>query len=185
MLNQLRCLFVKAFENTNNMGIEIERKFLLKNEDWKSLVSKSTVFKQGYLVSGANLDDQNLEQGKSSVRIRIEGECANINIKSMTLSITRQEYEYSIPLDDALKMLDELCEKPLVEKTRHIVKYDSHKWEVDVFSGANEGLVVAEIELNDEAEKFSIPSWIGQEVSDQVKYYNMNLIHNPYLNWNE
>ena len=190
MLNLLRCLFVKAFENTYDMGIEIERKFLLKNDDWKSLVSKSTVFKQGYLVSGNNSDDQNLdgqnlEQGKSSVRIRVEGDSANINIKSMTLSITRQEYEYPIPLGDALKMLDELCEQPLVEKTRHIVKYDNHKWEIDVFSGANKGLVVAEIELNDEAEKFSIPSWIGREVSDQVKYYNVNLIHNPYSNWNE
>lgn len=182
------------------MGIEIERKFLIKNDSWKSLVSKSTTFKQGYLVSGdnsngqnldgqylegQNLEGQNLDQGKSSVRIRIEGESANINIKSMTLSITRQEYEYPIPLGDALKMLDELCELPLVEKTRHIVKYDSHKWEIDVFSGANEGLVVAEIELNNEAEKFSIPSWIGKEVSDEVKYYNVNLIHNPYSNWNK
>ena len=167
------------------MGIEIERKFLLKNDDWKSLVLKSTVFKQGYLVSGNNSDEQSLDQGKSSVRIRIEGDSANINIKSMTLSITRQEYEYSIPLDDALNMLDELCEQPLVEKIRHIVKYDNHKWEIDVFSGSNEGLVVAEIELNNEAEKFSIPSWIGQEVSEQVKYYNMNLIYNPYSSWNE
>jgi len=185
MLNLLHYLFVKAFENTNTMGIEIERKFLLKNDDWKSLVLKSTAFKQGYLVSGNNSNEQNLDKSKSSVRVRVEGDSANINIKSMTLSITRQEYEYSIPLNDALKMLDELCEQPLVEKTRHIVKYDNHKWEIDVFSGANEGLVVAEIELNNEAEKFSIPSWIGQEVSEQVKYYNVNLIHNPYSNWNE
>ena len=190
MLNLLHYLFVKAFENTNNMGIEIERKFLLENDDWKNLVLKSTVFKQGYLVSGNNSNDQNLggqnlDKSKSSVRVRVEGDSANINIKSMTLSITRQEYEYSIPLDDALKMLDELCEQPLVEKTRHIVEYDNHKWEIDVFSGENEGLVVAEIELNNEAEKFSMPSWVGQEVSEQVKYYNVNLIQNPYSSWNK
>lgn len=160
------------------MGLEIERKFLLKNDDWKKLVSKSTAFKQGYLVSPNSIDD-----AKSSVRLRIEGDEANINIKSMTLSITRQEYEYPIPLADALKMLKELCEQPLVEKTRHIVNYESHTWEIDVFLGDNEGLVVAEIELENENEEFSLPDWIGEEVSEKVKYYNVNLIEMPYSKW--
>lgn len=163
------------------MGIEIERKFLLKNDDWKQRVSSSTDFKQGYLV-GAN---DNSRSGKASVRIRIEGDSANVNIKSMTLDISRQEYEYSIPLEDAVKMLTELCEKPLIEKVRHVVKHEGHEWEVDVFSGDNEGLIVAEIELQNENEQFSVPSWIGEEVSDQVKYYNVNLIHNPFSSWNK
>lgn len=160
------------------MGIEIERKFLLKNDDWKALVSSSTYFKQGYLVGAYNSSS-----GKASVRIRIEGDNANINIKSMTLAITRQEYEYSIPLEDAMKMLNELCEKPLIEKVRHVVKHEEYEWEVDVFSGDNEGLIVAEIELQNENEQFSIPDWIGEEVSEQVKYYNVNLIHNPFSSW--
>ena len=155
------------------MGIEIERKFLLKNDDWISQVSTSTYFKQGYL-SGSE---------KSSVRVRIEGDKSNINIKSMTLSITRQEYEYGIPLVDAEKLLLELCEQPLIEKTRHIVNYEGYKWEVDVFEGENKGLIVAEIELKDEKEVFPLPEWIGEEVSDQIKYYNVNLIKHPYSQW--
>ena len=163
------------------MGIEIERKFLLKNDEWKDQVSASTYFKQGYLVGTHSGDENN--SVKSSVRIRIEGDNANINIKSMTLSITRQEYEYAIPIDDATKMLDELCEQPLIEKTRHIVKFDGHKWEIDVFAGDNDGLIVAEIELQDENEKFTIPSWLGEDVSDQIKYYNVSLVKNPYSSW--
>ncbi|VAW91215.1 Adenylate cyclase [hydrothermal vent metagenome] len=155
------------------MGIEIERKFLLKNDNWKQDVSTSAVIKQGYLAGS----------DKSSVRIRIEGDKANINIKSMTLAITRQEYEYSIPLDDAEKLLQDLCEQPQINKTRYIVKYKEHKWEIDVFSGDNEGLVVAEIELKSEDEAFSIPEWIGEEVSEQVKYYNVNLIKYPFSSW--
>lgn len=160
------------------MGIEIERKFLLKNDNWKDLVSASTYFKQGYLVAGNNTDT-----GKSSVRIRIEGDKANINIKSMTLSVTRQEYEYVIPLGDAKQMLDNLCIQPIIEKTRHIVDYDGHRWEIDVFAGDNEGLIVAEIELQNENEKFTLPDWIGEDVSDQIKYYNVSLVKNPYSSW--
>lgn len=155
------------------MAIEIERKFLLKNDNWRNQVISSTLFKQGYL-SGSD---------KASVRVRIEGEKANINIKSMTLCITRQEYEYTIPLSDAETMLDSLCEKPLVEKTRHIVMYKEHKWEIDEFSGDNEGLFVAEIELNDETEAFAIPDWLGEDVSDQPEYYNVNLVKHPFKNW--
>ncbi len=157
------------------MGIEIERKFLLKNDSWKQAVSSSVVIKQGYLAGS----------DKASVRIRIEGDKANINIKSMTLAITRQEYEYSIPLDDAEKLLQDLCEQPKIEKTRYIVKHQDHKWEIDVFTGDNKGLVVAEIELQSEDEKFFRPEWVGDEVSDQVKYYNVNLVKYPFSSWSQ
>lgn len=177
MLNQWHFLY----ENSDYfMALEIEKKFLLSNNDWYDLIDSSTYFKQGYL-NGAENSNNDL---KSSVRIRIEGNKANINIKSMTLSITRQEYEYSIPLDDAEKMLEELCNQPLIEKTRHIVKYKGHKWEIDVFEGDNKGLIVAEIELKSEDEKFDIPSWIAEEVSSQEKYYNVCLVKNPYSKWN-
>ncbi len=155
------------------MAIEIERKFLLKNDNWKQSVVSSALIRQGYL---ANSD-------KASVRIRIDGDIANINIKSMTLAITRQEYEYAIPVEDAEKLLTDLCQQPQIEKTRYIVMHEGHKWEIDVFAGDNAGLVVAEIELDSEDESFAMPDWAGQEVSDQIKYYNVNLINNPYSTW--
>lgn len=160
------------------MAIEIERKFLLKNNGWKKQVVSSTQFKQGYLN-----DTEEKDKAKSSVRVRIEGEKANINIKSMTLSVSRQEYEYAIPVKDAEKMLNDLCIKPLVEKTRHIVLYEGHKWEIDVFEGENKGLIVAEIELADETEIFKKPDWLGEEVSEQEQYYNVCLVKNPYSTW--
>jgi len=161
------------------VGIEIERKFLLKNNNWKQNVSSSAQIRQGYLV-GANTN-----LAKSSVRIRIEADKANINIKNMTLDITRQEYEYEIPVVDAEKLLYDLCEKPQISKIRYIVMHKNHKWEIDVFEGDNQGLVVAEIELLAEDESFAIPEWIGLEVSDQVKYYNVNLIEYPYSSWSD
>jgi len=160
------------------MAQEIERKFLLKNNDWEKEVSSSCYFKQGYLNQTEDRDNV-----KSSVRVRIEGDKANINIKSKTLSISRQEYEYSIPLDDATKMLDELCLKPLIEKTRHLVYRDGNKWEIDVFEGDNKGLVVAEIELDYERAEFVKPDWLGVEVSEQEKYYNVRLVKHPYTRW--
>jgi len=161
------------------MGVEIEKKYLLKNDSWKDKVSNSTAFKQGYL------NDTDNSGNKSSVRIRIEGDSANINIKSMTLSITRQEYEYPIPLNDAEKLLNDLCNKPLIEKTRHIVYYEECKWEIDEFEGDNKGLVVAEIELQNEKDDVPLPEWIGVEVSDQEKYYNVCLVKNPYSQWSK
>lgn len=155
------------------MGIEIERKFLLKNDGWKSSIKTFRAISQGYLVNTG---------GKSSVRVRLDGDKANINIKSLELSITRQEYEYPIPVHDARKMLDSLC-TGLVSKTRHIVLYDGHEWEIDVFDGDNAGLVVAEIELSKEDEVFSRPEWLGEEVSDDARYYNMNLVKHPYKLW--
>ena len=111
------------------MGIEIERKFLLKNDNWKPLVTKSKVIKQGYLQSGLDTSQ------KSSIRVRISNHKANINIKSVDLIMKRQEYEYEIPLDDAEQMLGTLCGEVIIEKTRHYVPHASHMWEVDVFEG--------------------------------------------------
>ncbi|PCI11849.1 MAG: adenylate cyclase [Thiotrichales bacterium] len=113
------------------MAIEIERKFLLKNDNWKSLVTNTLVIKQGYLQSGVN------ESHKASVRIRISNDDANINIKSINRTMVRQEYEYSIPLTDAKQMLATLCDEVIITKTRYHVPYKSHLWEVDIFEGCN------------------------------------------------
>jgi len=159
------------------MAIEIERKFLLKNDDWKSLVTKTHVIKQGYLQSGLEASQ------KSSVRIRISNQQANINIKSVDLIMVRQEFEYAIPLDDAQQMLATLCGDVVVEKTRYHVPFGNHLWEVDVFEGENAGLQMAEIELSDVDETFEKPDWIGQDVSEDERYYNIYLLKKPYNQW--
>jgi adenylate cyclase len=155
------------------MATEIERKFLLKNSSWRELADEGTDYSQGYLV-GSKL---------ASVRVRIEGNKAFLNIKSATIDITRQEYEYEIPVDEAAEMLDTLCEKPLISKTRYHVKMDAHLWEIDVFNGDNEGLVVAEVELNDKDEFFVKPDWLGKEVSTDERYYNVCLVKHPFKKW--
>ncbi len=155
------------------MGIEIEKKFLLCNDDWRAEADAGTAFRQGYLVGS----------DKASVRVRIEGDNANINIKSATLGITRQEFEYPIPLEDAQNLLENLCEKPLIEKTRYHVRHTGHVWEIDVFEGENAGLVVAEIELDDEDEAFARPDWLGEEVSGDPRYYNVSLVKHPFCDW--
>ncbi len=155
------------------MGIEIEKKFLLANDDWRQQVVKSIKFRQGYLVGS----------DKASVRVRIQGDQANINIKGATLGIRRQEFEYSIPMEDADELLSTLCDKPLIEKTRNYITSGKHTWEIDEFSGDNQGLIVAEIELSDEAEDFELQDWLGEEVSEDTRYYNSMLIKNPYKNW--
>lgn len=155
------------------VAVEIERKFLLKNNNWRKHVQTSNIIRQGYL---APLDT-------SSVRVRIEGEHANINIKSATIGIKRLEYEYEIPLKDALEMLDKLCRQPQVHKTRHRIPVADHVWEIDEFYDENKGLIVAEIELSSESESFELPEWIAEEVSDDPRYYNVNLIKHPYKLW--
>lgn len=156
------------------MGLEIERKFLLKNDRWREQVSSSSLIRQGYL---APLDT-------SSVRVRIDGDKANINIKSATLGVSRLEYEYAIPMTDAVEMLNKLCRNPQVHKTRHIVLVGTHVWEIDEFYDENQGLIVAEIELADENEAFEQPDWLGEEVSDDPRYYNVNLVKHPFCDWN-
>ena len=167
------------------MAIEIERKFLLKNDDWKSLVTKTHVIKQGYLQSGLTATQ------KSSVRIRISNQQANINIKSADQTMIRQEYEYPIPVNDAEQILATLCEEGIIEKTRHYVPYNSdsspngksHLWEIDIFEKENVGLVMAEIELTHADESFHVPDWIGEEVTDDERYYNIYLLKKPYKLW--
>lgn len=156
------------------MAIEIERKFLVDNNEWKESADEGTHYSQGYLIGSEN----------ASVRVRIQGDKAFINIKSATIDIVRQEFEYEIPLIDATEMLETLCEKPLIDKVRYHVKIDHHVWEIDVFSGDNKGLIVAEIELNDKDELFDKPSWLGEEVSDDARYYNVCLVKHPFKDWN-
>ncbi len=157
------------------MAIEIERKFRILNDEWKSSIVKSTPFRQGYLGTDK----------LSSTRIRISNNSAFLNIKSATLGIFRNEYEYEIPLSDATEMLANLCHKPLIEKTRYYVEHTEHTWEIDVFEGDNKGLIVAEIELQNEAEIFAKPSWIGAEVSHDQRYYNVCLVSHPYKDWTD
>lgn len=160
------------------MAIEIERKFLVLNDSWRAAADAGLQLKQGYLsrVTGD-------AAVRSSVRVRTDGEQAFLNIKSATLGIRRQEYEYPLPLVDAEEMLTNLCVGAVVEKTRYHVHAGAHVWEIDVFSGANTGLIVAEIELNDEAETFVRPDWLGAEVSADPRYYNVCLADHPYSSW--
>lgn len=155
------------------MATEIERKFLVISDAWRAAAAPGIRFRQGYL-SGT---------GKASVRVRVEGREANLNIKGATLGVRRREFEYAIPLDDANEMLDELCTGGIVEKTRFLVPVGGHTWEVDVFEGANAGLVLAEIELEHEDETFEKPAWAGAEVSDDPRYYNVYLAEHPYTTW--
>lgn len=155
------------------MATEIERKFLLKSDAWRSEADAGVPMRQGYLIGAA----------KASVRVRISGDQAYLNIKSATLGVQRQEYEYAIPVQEATELLDTLCEKPLIEKTRYHVQHGGHTWEVDVFEGDNQGLEVAEIELSDADEDFARPDWLGEEVSHDTRYYNVCLVKHPYKDW--
>ena len=155
------------------MGVEIERKFLVSDDSWRSQADAGDRYRQGYLA----------HDPQRSVRVRIAGERAWLNIKSATSPVRRLEYEYLIPLGDAQEMLETLRVYDCVDKTRYLVKHGKHVWEVDVFEGANAGLIVAEIELDDEDEAFEKPDWLGREVSDDPRYYNMNLAKQPYTTW--
>lgn len=155
------------------MPIEIERKFLVRDERWRAAADGGVRFRQGYLIGSK----------QASVRVRIEGEQANLNIKGATLGVRRLEYEYAIPLQEANELLDTLCEKPLIEKIRYTLRHGDHLWEIDRFEGDNAGLVVAEIELADENEPFERPEWLGEEVSADPRYYNVSLVKHPYREW--
>lgn len=152
--------------------MEIERKFLVRGQDYRTLALASYIA-QGYLNSDKN----------RTVRVRIDNDCAYLTVKSVTVGITRSEYEYAIPLPDAKHMIENLCEKPAIEKHRYRISIENKIWEVDEFLGENEGLVIAEIELESESEHFHKPSWIGAEISNDPRYYNANLVKNPYKNW--
>jgi len=156
------------------MGKEIERKFLVLSDKFRDNF-EGTLYKQGYISS----DPQHI------VRVRITAKEAYITLKGELKGVTRAEYEYPIPVNDANEILDILCEKPLIEKTRYKVDYKGFLWEIDVFHGDNEGLVIAEIELANEEVDFHKPEWLGVEVTQDMRYYNSNLIKNPYNNWNK
>jgi adenylate cyclase len=161
------------------MGIEIERKFLLSDDSWRQLPSRSERIAQGYLIGAQALRDG---MARASVRVRRTGERAWLNIKSAQLGIERAEFEYPMPLADAEQMLAELCDGVL-EKIRHHVVVDGTLFEIDEFFGDNAGLVVAEVELTAQDASFPRPSWLGREVSHLVRYYNVNLIDHPYAQW--
>lgn len=154
------------------MGIEIERKFLLLNDSWRASVSTSQYLAQGYLGGT-----------RSSVRVRVSGDQAWLNIKSHTLGSSRLEFEYRIPRSDADTMLAELADGPVVSKTRHHVPVGTHVYEIDEFDGANAGLIVAEIELAAVDEAFPRPEWLGADVTDDSRYYNIQLVRRPYTTW--
>lgn len=153
------------------MNIEIERKFLLKNSLWRE-EANGVRYKQAYLN----------EKGDNTVRVRIEGDKAKLTIKSKANNISRMEFEYDIPMEDAEKLFL-IAKTSAVEKNRYKIMYEGNCWEVDEFLGDNEGLVVAEIELESETQIFAKPAWIGEEVSGDSRYTNANLARNPYKNW--
>jgi adenylate cyclase len=154
------------------MGVEIERKFLVRDTRWKAL-GQGMLIRQGYLSS----------HGDRIVRVRILDKEAVLTIKGRSKGATRGEWEYPIPLADAEVFLDTLCEKPLIEKYRYRIPHDGMTWEVDEFLGENAGLVVAEIELDAEDQAFSIPDWIGDDVTHDARYVNANLLRHPFSKW--
>lgn len=154
------------------MGIEIERKFLVKGDAWLSDADEGLACRQGYLDSGKGI----------TVRARIMGDKAYLTIKGATVGITRSEFEYEIPVPDAERLLA-LCRDAIVEKRRHLIEHDGMTWELDVFSGANAGLVMAEIELESEDQLFNLPNWVGPEVSADPRYRNGHLARHPFRTW--
>jgi adenylate cyclase len=153
------------------MGVEIERKFLVTGTAWKALAA-GVHTRQGYLSIARH----------RTVRVRIAGDRGFLTIKGKTQGLSRAEFEYAIPVEDAAAMLD-LCDKPLIEKTRYRVPFGAHTWEVDEFHGANAGLVVAEVELGSADEEPALPPWVGREVSGDARYYNANLVKRPFTTW--
>ena len=154
------------------MGKEIEKKFLITSEDWRGL-AEGIHYCQGYLST----------EKDRTVRVRTINEKGFLTIKGRAIGETRLEFEYEIPVEDARELLRELCQKPLIEKTRYKIPFDGFTWEVDEFTGENQGLIFAEIELKYEGEKFTQPHWIGQEVTGEPRYYNANLVNTPYRDW--
>jgi adenylate cyclase len=153
------------------MGIEIERKFLLRDDSWRGTERAALRMTQGYLGGE-----------RCSVRVRVAGAAAWLNVKSLTLGVSRSEYEFAIPADEARQMLAEFC-PAVLDKVRYRVPFGGHEFEIDEFLGDNAGLVVAEIELSAPDQPFERPPWLGDEVSDDARYYNINLVRAPYRTW--
>ena len=167
------------------MALEIERKFLVLDDAWRTQAKEVIPMAQGYLNDLASMDTESNGGGQRvSVRVRLEGDEARINLKSREVGHTRQEFDYPIPVDDARALLD-LCVGGLIDKRRHLVEHLGHLWEVDEFLGDNAGLVVAEVELDAGDEWFERPAWLGLEVTDSTRYYNLALASRPYSQWSE
>lgn len=156
------------------MALEIERKYLIDLEKISPLENGIRI-KQGYLSTDKN----------AVVRVRVKNDKAYLTIKGSNSGIARLEFEYEIPLDEANEMLEKLCQKPVIDKTRYLINYENHTWEVDIFYGDNEGLVVAEVELSSEDEHINLPSWVKEEVSHDDRYFNSNLMKLPFKDWKE
>ncbi len=157
------------------MAREIEYKFLVANDDWRRQAGPGVPYRQGYL----SLDPER------SVRVRVAGEHAFLTIKGKSEGAGRDEFEYMIPKDDAEQMLESLCLKPLIQKKRYVVQRGSVKWEIDVFEGANRGLIVAEVETRTEEHDFEKPEWLGEEVTGDSRYFNISLVQHPYTEWEQ
>jgi adenylate cyclase len=154
------------------MAQEIERKFLVAGASWKEGAT-GTLIRQGYLSSVK----------ERTVRVRVAGRKAFLTVKGVNRGVTRTEFEYPIPVRDAAAMLDALCERPLIEKTRWVVPFKGFTWEVDEFHGENAGLVVAEVELPTAEMKPALPPWVREEVSSDPRYFNANLAKKPFKSW--
>ena len=154
------------------MAIEIERKFLVKEKPF-SIAKRSLKINQGYIIN---------EKSKV-IRVREKGDDYFLTIKGNNIGISRLEYDFPISKEDAKELIFHFCKTTLIEKTRHYIEHKGHTWEVDEFHGKNNGLIVAEIELESEDEKFEIPDWIGEEVTQNDRYYNMNLAIHPFTSW--
>ncbi len=156
------------------MALEIERKYLIDLEKIGTLENGVRI-KQGYLSTNKD----------AVVRVRVKNDKAYLTIKGSNSGIARLEFEYEIPLNEANEMLEKLCQKPVIDKTRYLIKHDIHTWEVDIFYGDNEGLVVAEVELSSEDEHINLPIWVKEEVSHDDRYFNSNLMKLPFKDWEE
>ncbi len=155
------------------MGTEIERKFLVRSDSWRRQATAHHHIRQGYIAVGP----------PTAIRVRIVDEKANLNIKKATLDIRRSEFEYPIPVEDALEMLRTLCCGTIIEKTRYIVPAGEYRWEIDVFEGKNAGLVLAELEIPSINTPVPVTDWIGEEVSGDPRYLNTYLTLHPYTTW--
>ena len=154
------------------MPREIERKFLVSNDEWRS-EAHGKRYRQGYLSTVK----------ERTVRVRTAGEQGFLTIKGTSVGATRPEYEYEIPVVEANEILDQLCERPIIEKTRYRVAHAGLVWEVDEFEGENRGLITAEVELRNEHQSVSLPQWIGEEVTGDPRYFNANLVATPFTTW--
>ncbi len=154
------------------MGIEIERKFLVTefnpHHDWEHYK-----IIQGYIAIREN----------AVVRVRLAKNKAVLSVKALKTKLSRHEFEYSIPLSEGEQLIKEICLRPIIEKTRYLVPYEGHIWEVDVFEKENQGLILAEIELQSEEETFEKPDWISDEVTGNPRYYNFYLVEHPFHSW--